>query len=351
MTLSDLDLAPPSAVAALAGLSPKPERERQGGLYVAPCPLCSRDSAHSKGARPDRRGPVHIRDGWACYGCDEKGSRADLIALARLGKRWGACSAEERAELLNAPAPEPRKEAAEVLDYLPAEVWERLVALSIPAHEDEGCRRWAERRRLRLAPDLLAIVGDPIEGVPLWTAKGAWLPDFGARLLCPMADASGAIRGARLRSVLPEPLLKEQALRGYTARGLVYAPWAVRRCWLAGEAYGGPVVLLEGKPDQLAGWAAWGKERACLGFLEGSFGDPRWLARDRLSGDVVMVFQEDRPDAKGRRKGETFARRARAVREDVRLVGVSEVWKEAGRDWEEGMDLGDLAGEVPGWRW
>lgn len=350
MTLDDLDAAPLGVVVAMAGLEPKPERERQGGLYCSPCPCCGRESAHSKGARPDRRGPVHLRGGWACYGCEERGSRGDLVALGRLGKRWAACSAEERAGLLDAPPPERVIRREEAPAYLSAETWAALCSLSIPAWQDRACVRWAERRGLRLAPDLLAVVGDPVEGVPLWTEGGRWLPDFGARLLCPMADASGAIRGARLRSVRPDPIVKDQALRGLSARGLVYAPWRVRERWMAGEAYPGPVVLCEGKPDQLAAWAAWGRDVACLGFVEGSLSDPRWLGRDRLSGEVWAVYQEDKPDSKGKRKGEGYARRIEVIRENVRLVGVSAVWKAAGRAWEEGMDLGDLAGDLPEWK-
>lgn len=91
---------------------------------------------------------------------------------------------------------------------------------------------------------------------------------------------------------------------------------------------------------------------ACLGFFEGSFakGAP-WLARERLAGDGVMVFQEDAPDKDGRRKGASFAERAALLRPGLRCVGVSEVWRAAGAAWTEGRDLADLAPRLPRWGW
>jgi hypothetical protein len=277
-----------------------------------------------------------------------------LIALSRLNKWWRDCSREERAQLLGSEPPPPRVSLPPALDYLPAEGWEALVSVCVPAVRDPLCVEWAERRGLRLAPDLLAAAGDPVEEAPLWTKDGRWLPDFGARLVLPLSDHHGAIRGARLRDVLPRDEQtqrpKEQALRGYSAQGLCYAPWSVRKAWQAGEPYPGPCALLEGKPDQLAAWRAWGAERAVLGFLEGSFsrGAP-WLAG--LSGDVVMVYQEDAPDKQGKRKGVTFAERAQVLRPGLRAVGVSAVWRAAGEPWVEGEDLAALAerAKVPAW--
>lgn len=353
MTLSDLDTAPLLTVATLAGVTPKPAQTKQGGLYVSPCPICARTSAHTRSkSGVDPRGPVHIRGGWKCQGCGAHGSRADLIALTRWGVRWSQASAEQRADVLDQPAPAP-VQLPPPLPYLDAAAWEALVGISVPAGQDEACLRWADRRRLPLAPDLLAIVGDPVEGMPLWTVPrddrpARWLPDLGARLLCPLSDHHGVIRGARLRSVRPDPVIKEQAIRGHSAQGLVYAPWSVRERWQAGEPYPGPCALLEGKPDQLAAWGAWGREVACLGFLEGSFakGAP-WL--EGLSGDVAMVYQEDAPDKDGRRKGRTFFDRAAAMKPGLRGVGVSAVWRAAGEAWVEGRDLADLAGRVPSW--
>lgn len=349
MNLDELSAADPFAVATLAGLTPKPPQRKQAGLYVSPCPLCGATTAHSrnKGGRPDQRGPVHIRDGFACYACPGRGSRADLIALARWRCRWSQTTPEQRAMVMDAPTPAPCP-SDPPLPYLSPETWERLAAACIPAHQDRDCVAWAERRRLPLAPDLLAIVGTPDEALPLWTSKGGWLPDFGSKLLLPLSDHHGRIAGARVRSVRPDPLIKEQALRGLSAQGLVYAPYSVRSYWQAGEPYPGPWTLLEGKPDQLAAWGAWGRERACLGFLEGSFakGAP-WLAR--LSGEGVMVYQEDAPDKHGRRKGVTFAERAALLRPGLRCVGVSAAYAAAGAPWSDGMDLGDLAGRIPPW--
>lgn len=352
MTLDDLNAAPLVVVATLAGLTPKPAQTKQGGLYVSPCPLCGATTAHSRGKQgKDPRGPVHIRDGFACYACPAKGSRADLIALSRWGCRWSQTTPEQRAMVLNAPTPSPvAPEPA--LPYLSPEAWEALVSISIPAHLDRDCQAWAARRNLSLAPDLLAVVGPPDEAIPLWTKRGDWLPDFGSKLLLPLSDHHGRIVGARVRSIHPEPLIKEQALRGLCAQGLVYAPYSVRRAWQDSTPYPGAWALLEGKPDQLAAWGAWGRTRACLGFFEGSFakGAP-WLAPTRLVGDGVMIYQEDAPDKSGRRKGQSFAERAALLRPGLRCVGVSVVYGAAGAPWVEGRDLGDLAPRLPEWGW
>ena len=349
MTLDDLSSAPPSAVAALAGMR---VGTRCGqGVYAAPCPVCNAERAHTRKGRADKRLAVLIRSAGAvvCCACEASMSRLDLVTRSRFGRLWRDLSAEERAVCLDAPvpAPEPPEPPPKRLDV---ETWGRLLSVCESASEDALCRLWAEGRGLRLPSVALAVTGEPREDVPLWTSGGLWLPDLGARLLIPCYDGDGIVRGARVRNVSGGPI-KEQALRRYSCTGLVMIGAELRDEWMRGERASKPCVLVEGTPDRFAAGFAW-RDRHVIGMMNGSWGKGcTWLRRERLHPETVFVHQEDAPDQHGKRKGQEYAERVRLLAPWVRTVKVSRVWEVAGVPWVEGEDLADLARKsaLPTW--
>lgn len=347
MTLADLDLAPPSAVVALAGLR---EGSRcHAGIYAAPCPICSAERAHTRKGRADKRLAILVRYHGAvtCCACGVSMSRADLVAHARHGRAWRALDASERAACLDAPAPAPAP-PVEPPRRLDVALWAALTWACVPAYQDRECVAWATSRGLHLPPDALAVVGDADADLPLWTSGGHWLPDLGARLLLPAYDGEGWPRGARLRNVRGGPI-KEQAIRGYSATGLLYAPLALRERWRAGGVADRPALLVEGGPDRMAAGWSWREAHVC-GLWNGSWGNgASWLRR--LGSEVWFIHQEDAPDQHGKRAGQEYARRLELLIPGLRLVGVSRVFELAGVPWTEGEDLADLArrSALPRW--
>ena len=341
MLLADLDAASLDAVASVAGL--RVTRPGQGGLYLAPCPLCGRERAHRR--QRDRRGPVHLRGGWHCYGCGEGGSRADLVLLARAGVRWAEATDEQRRAALGSEAPPRGAPLPPPPPYLSPDDWSALASVCTSARSDPACRAWADRRGLLLGRDLLALPEQPIPGIAGWTLGGddrspVWLPTLGFRLLCPLYGADGAPKGGRLRNVRRAPYIKELALPGVCSAGLVYVPWPLRERWMRGDVADRVVALAEGKPDQLALAAAW-RDVYVVGYVEGSFGGG-W---ERGCGEqVIHAHQEDEPDAHGRRKSDHYRGLARAAFPGVREIGCSRLY---GAGWQEGMDAADAVGRIP----
>lgn len=357
MTPADIDNASPADIAAMAGLTVI-GRQRGRWLYCGPCPVCGKTLAHERSA--DRRGAIAIGAGFKCWGngC-VKGSRLDLIALARHQRRWAGLDRGERDAILGAPAP-PVAQLPPPPPRLDPETWARIAALCVSPMYDgrlngreqrimDGTLAWFDRRRLVPAGDLLVLVGEPDPELPaLWTAPSGdreprWLPDLGASLLLPCYDERGQVAGARLRSVRPDARVKEQALRGFSASGLAYVPRGLRERWRAGEESDRPVALAEGKPDQLAlGWA-WRGQAWVIGYYEGSLGGI-WA---HVHGVDLHVHQEDAPDSSGKRKSDVYRRQVIERWPEVREVGVSRLHEIAGVVWEEGLDVADLAGRVP----
>lgn len=351
MTLDDLATISPAAVAELAGM--RAGTRCGAGVYAAPCPLCSAELAHVKKGRADRRLAVLIRFSGAvtCCSCEVSMSRLDLLTRSRYGLLWGELTRVERAVCLDAPMPAP-----EPVEPPPArlgiEGWGKVLRVCESASIDPLCVAWAERRGLRLPGGVLAATGTPEADVPLWTAGGLWMPDLGGRLIVPCYDGDGMIQGARVRNVTGGPI-KEQAIRGYSATGLVMIPSALAAEWRRGEPASKPCTLIEGTPDRLAAGWAW-RERYAIGLFAGSWGaGGTWLTRKRLHEDTVFLHQEDAADKHGHRKGQEYAAKVCSLAPWVRPVGVSAVWRAAGVEWSEGDDLALLAerAEVPGWGW
>jgi hypothetical protein len=348
MLLTDLDQAAPDEVARLAGRSLSGRCAR--GVYAGPCPLCNAERAHTRKGRADKRAALLIRDQGAvtCCSCEVSFSRADLLALSRYGRAWKALDAFERAACLDAPTP-TRAPPVEPPRWLSGEVWARLQALCRPARLDPACRAWAEGRGLILPADALAVVGDPVEDVPLWTSKGGWLPDMGGRLILPCYGGDGLVHGARVRNIWRDAMIKEQALRGYSATGLVYIPPLLQVEWAQGQQASRPCTIVEGGPDRMAAANAW-RDRYVIGVYNGSWGQGQTWIRG-LHPDTVFVHQEDAADKHGHRKGQEYGVRLQLLAPFVRLVGVSAVWRAAGEAWVEGDDLAALAerAKVPAW--
>ena len=346
MQVTDLLAADPRDVAALAGL--RVTHQRQGGVYLAPCPLCGRESAHER--QGDQRGPIHLRDGWHCYGCGESGGRLDLLALGRLGRRWAELTRAERDGLLGSEAPSRRSEPAPPPPgRVPPELWAALVRACVPARRDAQCRAWAARRGLQLGGDLLAVVAGPCD-LPLWTrpdppARPRWIPDLGLRLLCPIYDETGLPVGARLRQV-GDGQRKELGLPGFSSTGTCYASRQIREAWMRGEVPSCPVIVVEGKPDYLRAGMAWGRTHGIIGHFSGSFAGS-WV--QRLGPDVTYVHQVDAPDRQGRRQSDAYVAQFRHGCPHGKLLPVSRLYQAAGVAWEEGRDLDDLGAVVPSW--
>ena len=355
MLLSDLDVAAPSEVIRLAGL--REGRAGSGGVYAAPCPLpgCGAERAHTRAnGGADKRLAVLVRNKGAvtCCACGVSMSRGDFVALARFGVRWAGLTREQRAVMLEAPAP-PVAPPVEPPKRLDQETWRRLLWATIPARQDRECAAWAMRRGLRFPSDARAIVGAPDEGLPLWTTgeRRLWLPDLGARLLLPCFDGQGNPRGARIRDVRGGKI-KERALQGYDATGLLYVPRALRDLWREDREPDRVVAFVEGGPDRLAGGWAWRGQAHVCGLFNGSWGAGcDWSGVRRRGPAPVLVYQEDAPDQHGKRAGQEYARRLAVAIPGLRVVGVSKLFAAAGVSWTEGEDLADLArrGTIPPW--
>lgn len=342
MTPSDLDALDPGAVADLLGLA----RTKGPLAHVTPCPACGAERAH--GGREERRGPVHIRSGWACWACGVKGSRCDLAARVRTGRPWAALDGRERRDVLDslggATAAPVASWTPPPARYLDGETWAAIMGASVPASMSRSCRAWAARRGLRLARSLLALPSSPVDGLPLVDGEGRWLPAMGYELGLPMCDGTGRIVAMRLRNTRPDARLKEVALPGYSSIGCVYAPWRVREAWMAGAPCPRPVVLVEGGPDWLAAGGAWHRDRDVIGYVSGSMtGAPwaRWLAQ--LHPDTILIPQVDRARRDGRTPaGQRYAQQIREAAPWVRMWPMEQVYSAAGRAWVLGRDLADL---------
>ena len=198
-----------------------------------------------------------------------------------------------------------------------------------------------------MARSLLAIDPHARDDVPLWgTTQGgrAWyLPRAGYRLVLPMADASGAIVAARLRSVQAGARVKELAVPGYGCQGAVYAPWSVRAAWAAGLPCPRPCVLVEGGPDWLAAGGAWHETHDVIGYVSGSMtGVPwaRWLGL--LHPDSILVPQEDPKKGDREPAGQHYARLIREAVPWIRVWPMRAVYAAAGADFAPGDDLAEL---------
>lgn len=361
MTLQDLASLPLPSLAAQAGLTTP--GHRSGGLGCSPCPACKSDRV----SRTDRRPPVLLRSepqtlsgAWCCSACHRSGTRADLLALAILGRGWSECSREEQAQVLGRPAPavQPVATPAPKARYLTPEEWRLLSERSWEARLDPGCCAWAERRGLRLTPDLRALPKEPDPDLPLWSApterypEPRWLPGAGYRLLLPTTDASGEVRGARLRNTMAAPRPKELGLPGFSAVGLLYASSSLRARWARGERADRPCIVVEGKPDQLAAWQAWGRTHEVLGIMSGSLPGRRWP--ELLHESVTMVVQLDPVNERtGRRQAEEYWKALVKRIPRAQRVDMAQVYAAAGLPHAERLDLAsrEIVGRWPGWMW
>lgn len=367
MNLSGLAALPLPDLAALCGLTI--QGNRGGGVGCGPCPACHEAVV----SRNDRRAPVLLRHSpealsgaWVCGACHRSGTRADLLCLATVGRGWSECSQEEQARALGRSAPTGASVAlpAPARRYLTPEEWLLICERTRPARTDDGCCAWAERRGLPLTPEMRALPYEADQDLPFWstspTAPPLWLPGRGLRLLMPCTDASGLVRGARLRNTKADatPTWKERGLPGFSAVGLCYASEALRKRWAQGLGSERPVTVVEGGPDWLAALKAWGGKRSkpgsgreIVGFFSGSFSG-RWM--ELLHADTMIVTQLDPVNERtGRRQGteygEAFVRRVPRAR----IVTMAQVYAAAGLPHAEKLDLasGEIVGRWPGWRW
>lgn len=341
MTLPELDALSTADLAALVCAGYK----RNGRSILGyPCPVCGADKGR------DGRGRLAILDhGFVCNANQCRGSRGDLLCYRAVGKPWADCTREERDRALGGTSTPPKSEPDRAPVYLDGDMWAAILAASIPARQDGLCCEWASGRRLRLPAEARALVGAQDEALPLWSSSRdgrvpRWLPAMGQRLLLPMVDGRGVVRSARLRNIWPrDGAPKEVALPGYSSVGLVYASAAMAMRWADGLVSDRPVVLVEGGPDRMAAGYAWGRECEIIGIVSGSCsGRPwaRWL--DMIGSDVIMVPQFDRPDARGKRAGDEYARKVRDAAPQVRIVPMAKVYGIMGLECVEGQDLAKM---------
>lgn len=358
MTLPDLQSLAPGDMAALCGLTV--QGNRASGLGCGPCPACKSGqvSAH------DRRAPVLIRTApeaqagaWTCGACHRSGTRADLLALAQTGRGWSECSREEQGRILGRPAPvaQPGAVPTQAPRYLDAETVRRIEERSWRALDDEGCMAWARRRGLRLTPDLRALPYEPDPELPFWTSPTDrnptpyWLPGVGFRLFLPTTDASGETRGGQLRNTKQDAQIKERGMNGYSSVGLVYASLSLRALWAEGIPSPRPCLIVEGKPDQLAAWMAWGRTHEVIGIRSGSLPGKRWP--ELLHQDVRMIVQLDPVNqTTGRRQADDYWRALVRRVPRAQRVDMAAVYAAAGVAHAEKLDLASepIRGRWPG---
>ena len=356
LTPTEIDHLPLSALAALCSLTIMGTHHQ--GLCASPCRLCNAERAHEG----DRRGAVLLRTkgAWTCFGCSVSGSRLDLLTLAHAGVLWRDATREQRDHALGRPAPPVAVQAPIEAPrrYLTPDEARALHERSWEAREDDGCQAWAQRRELLLTPDLRALPKEPDPDLPwLWSKpterypEPAWLPGMGYRLWMPTTDGSGLIKGGQLRNTRADclPGMKERGAVGLTSSGLCYASRSLRTQWGDGMASARPVTIVEGGPDRLAAWMAWGREREIIGIRSGSWGE--WC--ERLHPDTVMITHYDATDKQGRRQGDVYGEQLVKRAPHVRLVSVVRVYEAAGLVGGEGLDLSspEIVGRWPQWRW
>jgi len=258
------------ALGLLTGYKPV----RQGKGVTIRCPAHGdRSPSCSVTLGPDRT--IRVR----CFACDFAGDALTLIAIARgldprrdfrkvleeaadltgIALDPGAKprpARPQRSALLAPPDPPAYPLVAEVLT-----VWRQ----STPVSEDKQACDYLHSRAID--PDTVDLFGLaralPREAeVPKWARCGLPWPLSGHRLLVPMFDADGAMRGIRARSLGPSGQgPKGAAPAGFSTVGLVMAD-AVGRVvlatgktpgWFESEAL--DVVITEGEPDFLT-WAS-----------------------------------------------------------------------------------------------
>ena len=334
-------------VAADLGVMLRGPRSSSGGELA--CPACGAEHRHTKTS--DRRLACGVRRdglGWRCYQCDASGDALDLAAYVIGDERlrdlpdhrkadvrtWAerflgidaGPTSSARPRTIKRPPPAPVVEHAP--SYPPAEELAAVWAACGRVDDDiatithlggkprPGIAEW------RVDPEGLARLL-PTEGeLPAWAE---WWRSRGLRVVAPIFDACGELRGMRARhpsEKMERPIYErsERAPNGWNASGLVFASRIGRRLLAGdddarGEALRHGVEIVEGFPAYLARstrhGAGWG---VVFGIFSGAWTQAH---ADRIPDGCRVVIDPD-PDTGGEKYARdleaTFAERWRAGR-------------------------------------
>lgn len=304
-------------------------RMRQSGGWLIRCPV------HEDGTPSCS---VQQRDGvllWKCHGCDASGDVLHLIALtrglkverdfkmvllegAKLGGLWQlveelqAGTDRQRDERM--PEPEPVLPPAPVeppREWPPREEIDALWSSCVPTCEDDVVATHLRARSLDPevidARDLARAL--PARGaLPRWAVcqGGSWR-EVGYKLIIPMFDVTGDMRGVRCWRVVDGDGPKRRPPFGHKASELVMGD-SFARAMLRGEFAPYRVVIVEGEPDFLTrASVANDPHMATIGIINGSWTDA-FAHRLPMGARVVIRTHEDKA---GDRYAQEIARSVR----------------------------------------
>lgn len=314
-------LCDPLALAEALGLSEG--MRRSGRNAMVRCPVHA-EKTPSCSVRVAQDGTVAVR----CHGCEWTGDALDLVAVvAGLDKRTAFAAILTRAAELagvrpgerlappsrpDAPPPPPREHA-------PVDEVSALWSACRPVLDDEGVSGWLRSRRIDPAMvearDLARAL--PAGSLPRWSRyQGRTWGSTGHRCVLPTYDATGAMRGVRVRRVTAEgDAPKSLPPAGHSSAGLVLADrtavsvlrtGARPNWWPASVPL--HVLIAEGEPDYLAAATAWSdSDEAAPGIL-GLPGSGAWTAATaaRIPGGARVTIATD-PDEAGERYADVIA--------------------------------------------
>jgi len=280
---------PAKVLRALGLLTDRRSYERQARGFIIRC-LVHKDQTPSCS--------VQAKSGlllWKCHACGATGDVLTLIASAyglskakdfhailRIGaelagdyqlvEQLANGTPTNRTSIVRPPEPERTPER----EYLPTGELLSFFEACTPTASDVEVATWLEGRGLE--PDLIDDGRVLARALPKHAVTPPWASHkrvpwtkSGHRLIVPMRDAHGAVRGLRAGRVIPGDSPKRLPPGGFKARGLVMAD-EFGVAMLTGSTKVTSVVIVEGEPDFLV-WATRRKAKptAVFGIVSGSW--------------------------------------------------------------------------------
>lgn len=306
---SDMREAGVMTVANAFGLECKRPGSPRHGL--APCPACGVDDRSTKNHRDKNRGPVGLtRDGlgWCCHVCGVKGDAVTLASwmAGRMGTidRDVAEACKQRGLLGDGARQKHRPLDPYVSEFIPTRQLSRFLKMLVPiAHPDAmGVRMWLMSRRIdpnRIPPTgVIKALPERASGLPWAQCRGRAWSKVGYRLIAPLYNADGFLRGVHARSVVEGLDPKGANPAGYEVAGLTLA-CPLAQSWLRGNEFSTGKVLSNGLVivEGLVDWVtqvAEKTESATIGVMSGSWTQEH---ADKVpDGCMVMVATDHDAD-------------------------------------------------------
>lgn len=254
-------------------------------------------------ARGDRRLPVTFEQGkWKCWACGASGDVIDIVSYALSGGRFNSRDTRVRDWFVDGGKIRiDIKEIPEkVLEYAPLSEVQYMWAGGRPLQVGSECYRWTVSRLGEEAADHVRyLVRELHHGYRprwAWGYGGSW-QEAGYRVLFPMFDAYGMIRGIRARHI-GDGRPKSQGPARCKAGGLVLANPMAWQMLCKGKAPHRGLVITEGEPAYLA-WSARVHE-AVIGIGSGWW--TQEIAARVPKGTRVLVATD--ADGPGKRYGD-----------------------------------------------